>query len=74
MKSQNPTFGNLRFSEIPAEAQRQFLNYEFSVVILEDAGDRVVLDIFARLNTYAQKLRPGTPKCGLLRPVQTDRI
>jgi hypothetical protein len=56
MKSQNPTFGNLRFSEIPAEAQRQFLNYEFSVVILEDAGDRVVLDIFARLNTYAQKL------------------
>lgn len=56
MKSQNSTFGNLRFSELPAEIQRQFLNYEFSVVLLEGADDRVVLDIFARLNTYAQKL------------------
>ncbi len=56
LKSQNPTFGDLTFSQLPSEIQANFLNYEFSVVILEGATDQDVLEIFARLNTYAQKL------------------
>jgi hypothetical protein len=58
LKSQNPSFGCLNFNQLPSEAQEDFLNYEFSVVLLEGATDRDVLDIFARLNTYAQKLTP----------------
>lgn len=56
LKSQNPSFGGLNFSQLPSEIQQQFLNYEFSVDLLEGATDADVLDIFARLNTYAQKL------------------
>jgi len=56
LKSQNPSFGGLTFSQLPSETQEDFLNYEFSVVLLEGATDADVLDIFARLNTYTQKL------------------
>ncbi|MBI4639228.1 MAG: DUF262 domain-containing protein, partial [Candidatus Tectomicrobia bacterium] len=58
LKSQNPSFGGLTFSKLPSEIQENFLNYEFSVVLLEGATDADVLDIFARLNTYAQTLTP----------------
>lgn len=54
--SQNPTFGGQKFSQLSSETQENLLNYEFSVVLLEGATDQDVLDIFARLNTYAQKL------------------
>jgi len=55
-KSQSPSFGGKTFSQLPQDAQQRFLNYEFSVVLLEEVSDADVLDIFARLNTYAQKL------------------
>jgi hypothetical protein len=58
LKSQNPAFGGKAFSHLPLDAQQKFLNYEFSVVLLEEVSDADVLDIFARLNTYAQKLTP----------------
>jgi hypothetical protein len=56
VKSQSPSFGGMKFSQLPQDAQQRFLNYEFSVVLLEEVSDADVLDIFARLNTYAQKL------------------
>ena len=56
LKSQNPSFGGKTFSQLPSDAQERFLSYEFSVVLLEEVSDADVLDIFARLNTYAQKL------------------
>lgn len=56
LKSQNPSVGGKPFSQIPTETQQRFINYEFSVVLLEEVSDADVLDIFARLNTYAQKL------------------
>lgn len=56
VKSQSPSFGGRKFSQLPQDAQQRFLNYEFSVVLLEEVSDADVLDIFARLNTYAQKL------------------
>ena len=58
VKSQSPSFGGKKFSQLPQEAQGRLLNYEFSVVLLEEVSDADVLDIFARLNTYAQKLTP----------------
>lgn len=56
VKSQSPSFGGQKFSQLPHDAQQRFLNYEFSVVLLEEVSDSDVLNIFARLNTYAQKL------------------
>ncbi len=56
LKSQNPSFGGLTFNQLPSDAKQRFLTYEFSVVLLEEVSDADVLDIFARLNTYAQKL------------------
>ena len=56
LKSQNPSFGGMTFSELPQDVRQRFLTYEFSVVLLEEVSDADVLDIFARLNTYAQKL------------------
>jgi len=56
LKSQNPSSGGKKFSQMPLDTQQRFLNHEFSVVLLEEVSDADVLDIFARLNTYAQKL------------------
>ncbi|ALA57734.1 DUF262 domain-containing protein [Nitrospira moscoviensis] len=55
-KSIHPKYGGKTFAELPKEVQNDFLSYEFSVVLLEGATDADVLDIFARLNTYSQKL------------------
>lgn len=56
LKSQNPSLGGKTFSQLTSVAQQILLKYEFSVVLLEEVTDADVLDIFARLNTYAQKL------------------
>lgn len=56
LKSQNTQYGGMTFSELPPEAQVSFLAYEFSVDLLEGVTEKDVLQIFARLNTYAQKL------------------
>src|SRR5439155_8254089 len=44
------------FSGLEKEAQRELLKYEFSVDLLQDTPDNEVYDIFARINTYAEKL------------------
>lgn len=55
-KVHNKEYGDLYFSELPDDLQNDFLNYEISTNIVLDAGDRDVLDIFARLNTYTVPL------------------
>jgi hypothetical protein len=55
-KAIHPNYGGKTFADLPTEVQQAFLSYEFSVVLLEGASDADVLNIFARLNTYAQRL------------------
>ncbi len=49
-------FGNKYYSELPNDAQKLFLKYPISAVVLIDVDDNTVFDIFARLNTYSVKL------------------
>lgn len=49
-------FSGYRFSNMPEEMQDHFLQYPLAVDQLVNADDRLVLDIFARLNSYNVKL------------------
>lgn len=44
------------YPELPPALQRSFLTYEFSVDLLIGASDADVLDMFARINSYAVTL------------------
>lgn len=55
-KTHHPEHGGKFYSELPKDAQAGILKYELSVDLLLDAPDKEVLDIFARLNSYAVKL------------------
>jgi len=57
-KAHSAEFGGKYYSELPDEIQTSILKYELSVDLLLDAPDKEVLDIFARLNSYAIKLNP----------------
>jgi hypothetical protein len=52
----NSPYGAKKFSQLPAEGQKQLLAYKFAVYMLEDLSDAEVLGIFARLNTYTLTL------------------
>lgn len=52
-RGQHPMYGNLRFSQLPEEIQGQFLSFEIAVDLLINLPDPEILDIFARLNSYA---------------------
>lgn len=56
LKVHNEEHANKYFSQLDEEAQRDILNYEFSVDLLQDIPDNEVYEIFARLNTYAVTL------------------
>jgi len=55
-KIHNEDFGGLYFSELPEEIQSELLKYDLSVNVVLTPEDKVVLGIFARLNTYTVKL------------------
>lgn len=55
-KTHSSELGGLFYSEMPDDTQTAVLKYELSVDLLLDAPDKEVLDIFARLNSYAVKL------------------
>lgn len=55
-KIHNEDFGGLYFSELPEEIQSELLKYNLSVNVVLTPEDKVVLGIFARLNTYTVKL------------------
>jgi Protein of unknown function DUF262 len=52
-RGQHPEFGGLRFSQLPEEIQAQVLSFEIAVDLLINLPDKEILDIFARLNSYA---------------------
>ncbi len=52
-RSQHPEYGGLRFSQLPEEVQASVLSFEIAVDLLINLPDAEILDIFARLNSYA---------------------
>ncbi len=52
-RTQHPKYGGMRFSQLPEYIQEQFLSFELSVDLLINLPDSEILDIFARLNSYA---------------------
>jgi len=56
LKTHNPTYGGLYFSQLPKNVQDDFLRYEISTDLILSSKDELVLDIFARLNTYTVSL------------------
>jgi hypothetical protein len=56
MKAHNADYGGKMYDELPEDAQRRLLEYEFCVVVLIGAEDSDVLQIFSRLNTYTERL------------------
>ncbi len=51
--AQNREFGGKLFSQLPEDAQAQFLSYEVAVDLLINLPNKEILDIFSRLNSYA---------------------
>ncbi|SFA62805.1 Protein of unknown function DUF262 [Paracoccus halophilus] len=52
-RNQHPEYGGMRFSQLPEDAQSGFLTFEIAVDLLINISDSEILDIFARLNSYA---------------------
>ncbi len=57
-KIHNEEYANIEFSELPADIQKKFLSYRFSVDLLEGATDADVLSVFSRINSYTLTLKP----------------
>jgi hypothetical protein len=56
-KAHHETFGGKTFSGLDTGTQRDILKYEFVVDLLQDMPDSEVFNVFARLNTYSEKLK-----------------
>lgn len=56
-RSHHETLGGKFFSGLDTATQRDILKYEFVVDLLQDMPDSEVFNVFARLNTYPEKLR-----------------
>jgi hypothetical protein len=57
-RAHNQEMGGRVFSELDNATQKDILKYEFVVDLLQDMPDREVYDLFARINTFSEKLRP----------------
>jgi len=57
-KAHHEDYGGKFFSGLDTSTQRQILKYEFAVDLLQDMPDNEVYDLFARINTYSEKLKP----------------
>lgn len=57
-RTHNKEHGNKYYSGLDPDVQGHILKYEFVVDLLQDMPDTEVYDIFARINTYGEKLRP----------------
>jgi hypothetical protein len=53
----NAEYGNMYYSDLPDDVKQDVLSYKFQVNTLENVSDAEVLRIFARLNTYTEKLK-----------------
>lgn len=56
-KSHHEEYGGSLFSELDSDIQKDILKYEFVVDLLQDMPDPEVHDVFARINTYSEKLK-----------------
>jgi len=56
-KAHHDTFGGKTFSGLDTSTQRDILKYEFVVDLLQDMPDSEVFNVFARINTYSEKLK-----------------
>jgi len=56
-KSHHKTLGGRTFSGLDDDTKGDILKYEFVVDLLQDMPDNEVYDVFARINTYAEKLK-----------------
>lgn len=56
-KAHHEDFGGEYFSGLDKGTQRDILKYEFVVDLLQDMPDNEVYDLFARINTYSEKLK-----------------
>lgn len=56
-KAHQEDYGGLYFSGLGRSTQRDILQYEFVVDLLQDMPDKDVYDVFARINTYSEKLK-----------------
>jgi hypothetical protein len=57
-KAHHADFGGKYFTGLDRDTQRDILKYEFVVDLLQDMPDNEVYDVFARINTYSEKLKP----------------
>lgn len=57
-KAHHDEYGGKFFSGLDEDTQRSILKYEFAVDLLQDMPDNEVYDLFARINTYSEKLKP----------------
>lgn len=57
-RAHNEDFGGKFFSALDKGTQADILKYEFVVDLLQDMPDNEVYDVFARINTYSEKLKP----------------
>jgi len=57
-KAHSRELGGRFFSGLDTQTQRDILKYEFVVDLLQDMPDNEVYDLFARINTYSEKLKP----------------
>jgi len=57
-RTHNEDFGGKYFSGLDTGTRGDILKYEFVVDLLQDMPDNEVYDVFARINTYSEKLKP----------------
>lgn len=57
-RAHHEDFGGHVFSELDDRTQKDILKYEFVVDLLQDMPDQEVYDLFARINTFSEKLKP----------------
>jgi hypothetical protein len=57
-KTHNESHGGKYYSALDTDVQGDILKYEFVVDLLQDMPDNEVYDVFARINTYTEKLKP----------------
>lgn len=51
-KIHNKKYGGFKFSELPKQLKKKFLNYDLPMVLLIGASNSDVLEVFSRINSY----------------------
>ena len=57
-KAHNRDLGGKCYSQLDTSTQRDILKFEFSVDLLQDMPDNEIYDLFARINTYSERMKP----------------